>query len=186
MRIKNNFSGVTLVELLVTLSIMAVLTAIAIPSFSGLAQNLALSGQVNSMNADIRYARSEAMKRGVNVTLCVSPDPLASSPTCSGNDWRTGWIIFVNNNADATFDAGEVLLRRQEAFTNKSGAISALQGGTTILGNLSLTRDGRISAPTANVRILIEFKPNGASQSSKFLCVSTNGRSKAVTLASEC
>lgn len=193
MPIKNNVLGVTLVELLVTLSIMAILSAIAIPSFSGLAQDLAISGQVNSMNADVRYARSEAMKRGVNVVLCHSEAPLASdsptspTPACSGTSWRTGWIIFVDNNGNASRDAGELLLRRQEALTDKSGGITATQG-TATRGDISLTRDGRIPATTANATVRVQFLSNGsgASQQSKFLCISTNGRPKAVKLASEC
>ena len=179
--------GVTLVELLVTLSIMAILSAIAIPSFSNMVQDFAISGQVNSMNADVRYARSEAMKRGFNVVLCPSTDPLAASPTCGGTSWRTGWIIFVDSNSNAAMDAGELLLRRQESLANKSSGITATQN-TTTLSSISLTRDGRLPATVATATVVVTFLSTGtgSNQQSKFLCVSTNGRPKAVKLANLC
>ena len=179
---QNIYRGVTLVELLVTLSIMAILSAIAIPSFSSMVQDFAISGQVNSMNADVRYARSEAMKRGINVVLCPSADPLATTPTCSGTSWRTGWIIFVDSNNNAASDAGELLLRRQESLSDKSGGITATQN------SISLTRDGRLPATNATASVVVTFLStgSGSSQQSKFLCISTNGRPKAVKKASEC
>ena len=184
---QNIYRGVTLVELLVTLSIMAILSAIAIPSFSSMVQDFAISGQVNSMNADVRYARSEAMKRGINVVLCPSADPLATTPTCSGTSWRTGWIIFVDSNNNAASDAGELLLRRQESLSDKSGGITATQNSTN-LGNISMNRDGRVPATVATATVVVTFLSTGtgSNQQSKFLCVSTNGRPKAVKLANLC
>jgi type IV fimbrial biogenesis protein FimT len=179
--------GVTLIELLVTLSIMAILTAVAMPSFNGMAKDFAVSGQANAMNADIRYARSEAMKRGRQVVLCASADPMAATSTCSGTDWRTGWLIFVDNDRNNAMDAGDILLRRQESWGSKSAGISASRSGTD-LNAIALNADGRIPATAGANGTVVTFRSAGSNteQMTKFLCISSNGRPKAVKEASAC
>jgi type IV fimbrial biogenesis protein FimT len=102
--------GLTLVELLVVLAIMAILIAIAAPSFSRLMQSTTISSSVNTFMADLRFARSEAVRLGGIVTMCRSADPettAVSGPTCgsgSGTGWESGWIIFRDQNGDGTRD----------------------------------------------------------------------------------
>ena len=111
--------GLTLVELLVTLSIAAVMLAIAAPSFRDFVQRSQLSSEVNGLSLVLMYARSESIKRGHPVTLCKTSDPLATPPACDSNaSWHSGWLVFVNRNGeldtddsviDSTAPADEVL-----------------------------------------------------------------------------
>ena len=91
--------GFTLVELMITLTIAAILAFLAVPSLTAYKRNAELTAATNTLLAAINAARGEAMKRGMN-TLVV--------PTNNGTDWNTGWVVFVDKDAarNQTYDAG--------------------------------------------------------------------------------
>lgn len=90
--------GVTLIELLVALAIVAILGAIAAPTFRDLALNSARTATVNDFFHALFLARSEAIKRGQIVSLC----PSADGQSCAKQQgaWTQGWIVFVNKDRD--------------------------------------------------------------------------------------
>ena len=82
--------GFTIVELMATLVIVAVLFAIAVPTFRNVALGPQLSSTANDIVASVQLARSEAIKRNLTVTLCASSD----GTTCAGGGgWEQGWIV---------------------------------------------------------------------------------------------
>ena len=91
--------GFTLIELIVTISVAAILTAIAIPAFDSFVKNDRDSAQVNSLSYSMNYARSEAVKRDLatGVSVCPSADGL----TCNGTAWASGWLVFYIDPATA-------------------------------------------------------------------------------------
>ena len=91
--------GFTLIELIITLVVAAILFAIAIPNMRTFIQNGRLSSQANDFVTDLTYARSEAIKRGVNVGVCVSTSGTAC-PALASPSWETGRLIFVDSNND--------------------------------------------------------------------------------------
>lgn len=83
-------SGFTLIELLVTMTIFAILLAIAVPSYQSITTSMRMSGEIDSLMSDLKFARSEAVKRGLSVSAC----PTAGAPCGStGTNWSAGWII---------------------------------------------------------------------------------------------
>lgn len=80
--------GFTLIELVVALSIAAILLAIAVPSYSGSRLNSQLRASSNDLLGSMNLARSEAIKGGATVTMC----PSAGGNECGG-DWSGGWVV---------------------------------------------------------------------------------------------
>ena len=143
MRPGNNNRGYTLPEILITLGVISILLALAVPSLSSTIKDNRLAGTLNSLLVDIHFARSEAVKRDVRVIMCRSQNPNLPAPTCSGNDrtWTTGYIIFADdgNYLNNSYDNGtDILLRRGQAATN----------GVKIRTNWTMNNN-------------LEFNPNG-------------------------
>ncbi len=114
--------GFTLIEVLVVIGIVAVLMQIAAPSFKSQIQAGTMRSNVNSFLADMRFARSESIRRGGGVVMCRSNAP-ESTQACNGttgasNGWVTGWIIFHDLNNNGARDSGESILRVQIPITS--------------------------------------------------------------------
>ena len=123
--------GFTLIEVLVTIAIVAILVRLAAPSFKSMIQSNTMSSNVNSFLADVRYARSEAIKRGGNVVMCRSDAPEAASPACGSgsgpgtNGWVSGWFIFHDLDKSNAWNSGEPLLRVQAPITAMDSIVAA-------------------------------------------------------------
>jgi len=81
--------GLTLIELMVTLAVVAVTLSIGVPSFQGMASSNRMSSAANSLVGALNVARSEAIKRGARVNVVVK----------SGTDWSNGWKVQLNSDS---------------------------------------------------------------------------------------
>lgn len=98
--------GFTLIELMVTLAMVAILMTVAVPSFTTFQRNAELTSFSNSLLSGINAARGEAMKRGRNA-MVVPGD---------GASWNSGWTVFVDMNRDGAYDeATDITVLRREA-----------------------------------------------------------------------
>ncbi|HMB38998.1 MAG TPA: GspH/FimT family pseudopilin [Wenzhouxiangellaceae bacterium] len=88
-------AGFTMMELLIGIAVLAILTTLAVPSFTQFIANNRLASEANEMVASFQFARSEALKRGVQVQVCSSGD----GATCGGN-WNQGWIAVADPGPD--------------------------------------------------------------------------------------
>lgn len=82
--------GFTLVELMITIAVVAILLVVGVPSYSYVTANVRMSNELSALLGDIQYARSEAEKEGVNVVICAS----SNQKTCNTSAWQNGWIIY--------------------------------------------------------------------------------------------
>jgi type IV fimbrial biogenesis protein FimT len=110
-------AGFTLMELLVTMAILAVLMVVGVPSYRFIMNSYRMSAEVNGLLGDVQFARAEAIKEGQWVSVCVS----ANGTTCSGTTtWASGWIVFPNNSTNTlTTPAAGTVLRVQNSFTGR-------------------------------------------------------------------
>ena len=88
--------GFTLIELMIVLSIMAVLLLVAVPNFSDSVEKNRVEAYRTDLLRDFAFARQEAINRNTPVTVCKSAN--GSDCTSAGN-WDQGWIIFVDNSS---------------------------------------------------------------------------------------
>lgn len=99
-------SGLTLIELIVGMAILAILATTAVPSFVDFVRRNRLATQTNDLVTAINIARSEAVKRSQQVSICASGD----QATCSGStDWTDGWIVFRDTGSAGSPTVDEVL-----------------------------------------------------------------------------
>jgi type IV fimbrial biogenesis protein FimT len=140
--------GLTLLEILVTLLVFIIIGSLAVPGFQLYKQNSSRVTQINDLVSELNFARSEAVKRNLNVTLCASAD-LA---TCSNvNNWTTGWIIFVDDNQNGAADA-----------TDGNGLIDTAAGETIILArHARLSGANLVYTDVDNAAISVLFNNRG-------------------------
>jgi type IV fimbrial biogenesis protein FimT len=108
-------AGFTLVELMITLTVAAVLLALAAPSFLDATLGAKLNAYANNFAASAQLARSEAIKRNADVVVCVS----TNGTTCATGGWEQGWIVM----------AGSTVLKHEQGTA--SGFKMTASGGST-------------------------------------------------------
>lgn len=102
--------GFSLLELMVTVSVAAILLSVGVPSFNGAIKDSRMVRDSNQFVASISLARSSAVRFQRNATICTSADFSAAVPTCSAStDWSNGWIVWVDKDRDGVTDADEIL-----------------------------------------------------------------------------
>lgn len=128
--------GLTLIELMVTIAILAILLSVAVPSFQAMIASSRLTSASNDLLVTLAQARSNAIRVGNRVTVCMSSD--GATCTTSGG-WEQGWITFIDttrSGTDAVVDTGETVI----------STVPVLPGGLVINGNLpyiSFAADGQ-------------------------------------------
>jgi type IV fimbrial biogenesis protein FimT len=93
--------GFTLIELMVTLAIIAIVVMIGAPSFNNLIARTRMTASINEFVTALNVARNEAVKRNVTVTLRKSDNKSSSK---NGTNWEDGWDLFVDINGNGIFE----------------------------------------------------------------------------------
>ena len=100
--------GVTIIELMIALVILAILLVIAVPSFNDFVRTMRLNSSMTDLRSDLQLARSESIRRNSRVLLC--PRSTATSTTCAtavtATTWMNGWLVCHDTDADGACDAG--------------------------------------------------------------------------------
>ncbi|MDO9605691.1 MAG: GspH/FimT family pseudopilin [Hydrogenophaga sp.] len=104
----------TLIELMVTIAIAAILAGLAAPSFKEMMANNQLKSHASSLLSSLLQARGEAIKRNGQVVLCKSA---TGSECTTAGGWQQGWVMFADADGDGVLDAGESVIQRTETLT---------------------------------------------------------------------
>jgi type IV fimbrial biogenesis protein FimT len=110
-------NGFTLVELMVTVAVLAILSTIAYPSFQSTIRSNRMATTSNELMASLALARSEAVKNAHGAGMCAS----STGTSCDGKSWTEGWMVWDDTNGNGGFDAGEAVLRYSEPRAAMSG-----------------------------------------------------------------
>jgi len=123
------YSGFTILELMITLAVVAVVTSFAIPAMGQFIKNDRLTTQINTLVSHLAYARSEAVTRNQQTVLCAR-----SSDTACGSEWKNGWLLFVDANSNGTLDAAtDEILRVQQTLEGENILSSSETIGNTVV-----------------------------------------------------
>lgn len=117
--------GFTLIELMVTISIGAILLMVAVPSYQTFVSSSRMTAQSNDFLSALQLARSEAVKRGTLVSLCKSSNGTAC--TVAGT-WAQGWIVFVDGSVAGIVDGTDAIIR----------VFPAISGNSTLVGSANI------------------------------------------------
>lgn len=121
--------GFTLLELMITVAIIAIVAAIAAPSFNTQISNNRAAALGEELTGALNFARSEAVRRGSRVSLCASAD----GATC-GDTWTDGWIVVADSATSDMADTvvvDEVLRSWEAPSANATVSVQQESGGAT-------------------------------------------------------
>lgn len=167
MKTKNR--GFTLIELLVAVLLLVIVVTIAMPSFQSTIQNNRVVTLANDLVFALNLARSEAIKRGVSVSICPASN---SNFDACGTNWDNGWLIFVNPDENTTFanNSTEILLRAQQ-IQGQGMSIT-----TNPAVNLATYNSAGFAAPgTGNLNISVTGS-GCTTNNSRLITISLTGR----------
>ncbi len=164
--------GFTLLELLVTITILGITTAIAVPGLSAMIFNNRISGGINDFVAAQQFAKTEAASRVNPATMCKRNE--AGSACVAGGDWSDGWIVFSDNNGNAAVDGGETVLLRHDALHDR-----ITFGGTGGVATFITYQPSGTSSIT-NTEMLIICDDRGFEKSAKGVLVTITGRGRVI------
>lgn len=169
-------SGYTMIELIMTIAIVAILAAIAIPGFKYVTVSNRVATEVNGLLGDMLFARSEAIKEGQTVTICISTDTQTCAGNAAGGAWQQGWIVFLDTNGNQQVDVGEAVLRVQPAF---AGTDTFVAVGLTSFNSLTFNRMGY--APTGQTSTINISLHDSTSNTAWTRCLAVNPIGSATT-----
>lgn len=168
----NRHGGFTLMELLVTLAVAAIVLTIGIPSFREMILNNRMVTQTNDLLGALALTRSEAIKRGVRVVMCRSAGSGCAMDSTSV--WEAGWMIFADQNRNGARDPAEPIIRVREGV---GGAMTIRAGGNFarwIAYQPSGVSIGNTGLGTGTFRL---YDSRGVDRA-RFIVISSTGRAR--------
>jgi type IV fimbrial biogenesis protein FimT len=145
-------SGFTLIELIMTITIGAILLAIGVPSFRYVTSANRASSEINGLLGDMQFARGEAIKEGQTITICAAAN---GTPPCLGTTaWENGWIVFSDIAGTGIFGGNDAVLKMQKTFSS-TDTLTADNGITSV----TFSREGFTSSLPGPVIFRLQTNP---------------------------
>lgn len=162
--------GFTAIELMVVVSIIAVLAALAGPSFTQMIESWRVRDATESLRSTLLFARSEAIKRGGQIAIHKLPNNTNGCTSATGNrDWDCGWIVCHDTNNSGTCTSTEPVLQRIETpakvqVTRTGGSVS-----------IKLNRWGLVDGTWLGFN-LVPYDKSTTHPGARGVCMSSGGR----------
>lgn len=159
---KKRQHGVTLLEMLITLAIAAILLTMVAPNVQSILTKNKITAEINEMSGLLQFARFTAIDEQATAVVCPSADFAAC-----GTDWNAPKIVFVDLNGNDARDTAEPLLLTSQSISSTNDMVSS----TDVIRFLD--------SGAANTAATVKLCPN--SKDAKFaraLFVSLQGRTR--------
>ncbi|MFZ4756850.1 MAG: GspH/FimT family pseudopilin [Burkholderiaceae bacterium] len=181
--------GFTLTEMLVVIAIVGIASAFTLPNLRPILVSNTVSGNVNGLMAVLGYARSEAIARGVPVSVCRrAANAQGAGCGAAGGDWSNGLLVFVDGGVTGTIDGDDERLRLFHA--SATGFELRAQAGSGGAGFASMTWGATgelVVGPAGGTpRFVVGSKASAESDQSRLVCVTPAGRLRVTRLAEDC
>lgn len=180
--------GFTLTELIVTVSILAVIAAFAAPSMSGMIANNNRATRLNTMVSALTFARGYAVANNTAVTVCESADGQECNTPDTGR-FENGWIVFVDGAAqaadsvrdgvrhphdDATAENNELLLKAFQPDMKGVAFFELQESDNSVLGFVTFNTQGRPLGDARNAKV--RYCDNRGSADARRVAISPTGQ----------
>jgi type IV fimbrial biogenesis protein FimT len=119
--------GFTIVELVISTALLALLIQLAVPQFGQLLANWQRDQVTRSLTDHLMLARSEAIRWSQRVVMCNSEDGLQCALSAN-KEWKSGWLVFRDVDANGRFDAADTLVAVSQATSN----VQSIRGNAQI------------------------------------------------------
>jgi type IV fimbrial biogenesis protein FimT len=167
--------GVTLIELIIAVAVLAILITVAAPSFREISLRNRATSIANSLLADLALARNEAVKTA------------RMGYVSSRGNWRSGWIVWVDANGNGSRDDDEPILRQQDAVEDEDAdasnqftvqTLSGFSGGGSVSA-IGFAPLGQLRVPDDGARIGI-CRPDRDEEKSLGIRIDLSGRAQSI------
>lgn len=147
----SKYAAFTLLESLISLIIISITLAFAFPNLSSILLRNRMDAVITEFSSALYLARSEAIKRGVTVTLCSSTNGSScnTSNTNAIAGWQQGWLLFADSNADATVDNNDSVIR---VYRNPKSEFTLI-GNTYVKTKIHYLPTGRITVLGGTINV---------------------------------
>jgi type IV fimbrial biogenesis protein FimT len=146
-------AGFTMVELMIVIAIVAILLAIALPSFQGSLRSNRVATTSNELMASVALARSEAVRNARGGGLCASADGAA----CGGS-WNDGWMVWIDDDGDGAPGGANDRVVRVNQGKDQLALASTVTAGAGAADTILFDGRGRERDNTAR-RLTVESTP---------------------------
>ena len=161
--------GFTLPVLMASAAIVAILAAIAFPSFESTMRSNRVATATNELLASLSLARMEALRSPGGAGICAS-----DNGSVCGSDWNSGWIVWIDGNGNGQpGDAGDRVLRHVQG-RNTLTVTAASAGGATAASRISFDQRGRVSTHTR--RLTVQPKVCGTANDAREINIALTGQ----------
>ena len=157
-------SGLTLVELMVAVSVFAMMATTGVPAMAYFISSQHQLSTKDALISSLRTARDEAQRRSIPVMIC----PAATDGNLCSTNWSDGWLVYIDNDGDGKFGNGDILLERHldpngAPVATTTAELQFRANGMASQTQFNVCSDGNRSTPyqiavTSTGRIYVEEK----------------------------